>query len=329
MMRFLHPEYLWLLMLLPLLFWLHGRTGLAPALLFSQTTSAAALTTGRRRGVGTRSSLLRIAAFCLLILALARPQFGKSTTEIQASGIDIILAVDVSGSMEAMDFTLKGQAANRLEVVKSVVDRFIEARPNDRIGLVAFSGRPYLVSPLTLDHDWLRKRLESLRIGMMEDGTAVGSAIGAATNRLRDQQAKSRLLILLTDGINNAGSISPLIAAEAAETLHIKIYTIGAGTRGEAPVPVQDAFGRRRLVQAKVDIDEETLAKIAEMTGARYFRATDTGSLEKIYSEINAMETTTHILKKFENPRELFSFCIAAALLVLAGEVLLARRRLP
>ena len=153
--------------------------------------------------------LLRLGVLALLILALAGPQLGSSTTEIKASGIDILLAVDVSGSMEAMDFTLDGKPANRLAVVKKVVDEFIEQRPNDRIGLLAFAGRPYLVSPLTLDHEWLRKRLESIEIGMVEDGTAIGSAIGSGTNRLRDQKSKSRLLILLTDGMNNAGSVPP------------------------------------------------------------------------------------------------------------------------
>ena len=329
-MRFLHPEYLWLLALLPLFFWLHGRPGVSPTLLFPQTSSIASLAAGRRGRWGSKmQGLLRTATLCLLILALARPELGSTTTEVQASGIDIILAVDVSGSMEAMDFTLQGQAANRLEVVKSVVAQFIEARPNDRIGLLAFGGLPYLVSPLTLDHDWLRNRLDSLQIGMVEDGTAIGSAIGSSANRLRDQKAKSRIIILLTDGVNNAGNIPPLVAAEAAETLGIKIYTIGTGTRGEAPVPVRDAFGRRRLVQAKVDIDEKNLSKVAEMTGAQYFRATDTGSLDKIYNAINAMETTTHILKKFEHSRELFGYCILVALVLMIGEFAVLRRRLP
>lgn len=328
-MRFLQPDYLWLLLLLPLFLWLHGRPGSVPALLFSQTSALASLADGRRINWGTKQGLLRSAALGLLILALARPQLGNTTAEVQASGIDIILAVDVSGSMEAMDFSLQGQPANRLEVVKSVVSRFIDERPNDRIGLLAFGGRPYLVSPLTLDHDWLRNRLDALKIGMVEDGTAIGSAIGSSTNRLREQEAKSRIIILLTDGVNNVGTIPPLIAAEAAETLGIKIYTIGAGTKGEAPVPVRDAFGRRRLVQAKVDIDEKTLTKMAEMTGGQYFRATDTSSLEKIYQMINEMETTTHILKQFENRRELFGYCILLGLLFTLAEFAASRRRLP
>ena len=328
-MRFLHPEFLWLLTLLPLLAVFRGRRSAAPALVFSSTSIAATLAEGRKSGIGRLVPALRMIALALLILAFARPQLGNTTTEIEASGIDILLAVDVSGSMEALDFTLKGKAANRLDVVKSVMETFINERPNDRIGLLAFSGRPYMVSPLTLDHDWLLRRLNSLSIGMVEDGTAIGSAIGSGVNRLRDRDAKSRIMILLTDGMNNAGTVPPLMAAEAAETLEIKVYTIGAGTRGEAPMPVVDQFGRKRLMRVKVDIDDETLGKVAEMTGGRYFRATDTKSLAKVYDEINTMETTTRTIKKFENYRELFVWFVAAAMLMLVAEIMLVWKRLP
>ena len=328
-MRFLHPEFLWLLTLLPLLAFFYGRRGVGPSLVFSSTSIAASVAAAGKVRPGRLSFFLRLGVLCLLIFALARPQQGNSTTEIEASGIDILLAVDVSGSMEAMDFTLGGQPANRLEVVKKVVDEFIKQRPNDRIGLLAFGGRPYLVSPLTLDHDWLRKRLESLKIGMVEDGTAIGSAIGSGTNRLRDRKSKSRLLILLTDGMNNAGRIPPLIAAEAAETLKIKVYTIGAGTRGEAPIPVTNRFGQRQLVRARVDIDEKTLTEVAEITGARYFRATDTASLSKIYEEINSMETTTRTIKNFEHYRELFPFFVLGALILLGFALYNSRKKLP
>ncbi len=328
-MRFLHPDLLWFLALLPLFAFFYGRRGPAPALIFSSTSIASSLGRPGKVRPGSLSLFLRLAVLFLLIIAVARPQQGNSTTEIEASGIDILLAVDVSGSMEAMDFTLKGRPANRLEVVKDVVDKFIEQRPNDRIGLLAFGGRPYLVSPLTLDHTWLRKRLESLKVGMVEDGTAIGSAIGSGTNRLRDRKSKSRILILLTDGMNNSGRIPPLIAAEAAETLKIKIYTIGAGTRGEATIPITNQFGQRQLVRAKVDIDEKTLTRVAEKTGARYFRATDTASLAKIYKEINMMETTTRTIKKFEHYRELFPFFIIVALILLGFELSHSRRKLP
>jgi Ca-activated chloride channel family protein len=327
-MRFLHPELLWLLTLLPFLLILKGNRGKAPSLIFSTTSLARIMAPGRKTSPGRLAMVLKLIAIGLVIIALARPQQGNTTTEINASGIDILLAVDVSGSMEAMDFRLGGRAVNRLEVVKNVVGSFIEARPNDRIGLVAFAGKPYLISPLTLDHDWLQKRLESLSIGMIEDGTAIGSAIGTSVNRLRDQDSKSRIIILLTDGINNGGRIPPLIAAEAAEALKIKVYTIGAGTRGEASYPVV-RFGRRQLVRAKVDIDEKTLRGVAEKTGARYFRATDTQSLEKIYSEINTMETTTRSIKKFENYRELFPLILLAAFAFLSVELFFNRSRLP
>lgn len=328
-MRFLHPEFLWLLTFLPLLAVLRGRRSFAPALVFSSTSIAASLAQGRKTGPGRILAALRLLGIALLIFAFARPQLGDTTTEIEASGIDILLAVDVSGSMEALDFTLQGKAANRLDVVKSVMHTFIGERPNDRIGLLAFSGRPYMVSPLTLDHDWLLKRLDSLSIGMVEDGTAIGSAIGSGLNRLRDREAKSRIMILLTDGMNNTGTVPPLVAAEAAETLGIKIYTIGAGTRGQAPMPVTDQFGRKRLMRMEVDIDDATLGQVAEMTGGQYFRATDTKSLEKVYAEINTMETTTRNIKKFENYRELFPWLVFATLLSLGMEIVAGRRRLP
>ncbi len=328
-MRFLHPEFLWLLLLIPLLGYFFGRKGAAPSLLFSSTSVVGSLAAAKKTRPGRFMLLLRLASLSLLIFAVARPQIGSSNIEIEASGIDILLAVDVSGSMEAMDFTLGGKPTNRLEVVKKVVDEFIEQRPNDRIGLLAFGGRPYLVSPLTLDHSWLRKRLESIRIGMVEDGTAIGSAIGSGTNRLRDRKAKLSILILLTDGMNNAGRIPPLVAAEAAETLDIKVYTIGAGTRGEAPMPVTDSFGRKKLIRARVDIDEKTLKDVAEMTGATYFRATDTASLSEIYEAINSMETTTRTIKKFENYRELFPYLVLMIFLILGLEVYQSRKRVP
>ncbi|PHR29787.1 MAG: hypothetical protein COA36_02730 [Desulfotalea sp.] len=328
-MRFLHPEFLWLICLIPVVAYLFGRRGKAPALLFSTTSIVGKLASAKKTRPGHLAMLLRLVTLVLLIFAVARPQIGSSNIEIEASGIDILLAVDVSGSMEAMDFTLGGKPTNRLEVVKKVVDEFIEQRPNDRIGLLAFGGRPYLVSPLTLDHSWLRKRLESIQIGMVEDGTAIGSAIGSGINRLRDRKSKSKILILLTDGMNNAGRIPPLVAAEAAETLDIKVYTIGAGTRGEAPIPVTDAFGRRKLIRVRVDIDEKTLKEVADMTGATYFRATDTASLAQIYKAINSMETTTRTIKKFENYRELFPYLVFCIFVLLGLETYQSRKRVP
>jgi Ca-activated chloride channel homolog len=285
-----------------------------------------------RSRAGRWLTALKLASVALLVVALARPQLGRSATTVQASGVDIMLALDVSGSMEAMDFKLNGQPANRIDVVKSVVAKFIESRPNDRIGLLAFAGAPYLVSPLTLDHDWLLQNLDRVRIGTVEDGTAIGSAIAAGVNRLLDQPGKSKLLVLLTDGQNNAGKVTPQTAAEAARALGVKVYTIAAGVRGEAPMPVTDALGNRRLVMAQVDVDEDSLRRIADLTGARFYRATDTDSLRHIYADIDRLEKTTHTLKQFESSRELFSWAALPSLALLGFGLGLEQtrfRRLP
>ncbi len=328
-LRFLHPALLWLLLLLPVFALIRGRSGPAPAVIFPTAGLLRLLGGKRKTRPGGLESALRLLTLALLLLALARPQLGRITTQVRASGIDILLAVDISGSMQALDFTLHDRPANRLQVVKSVVSRFIRERPNDRIGLLAFGGRPYLVCPLTLDHDWLQRRLASLEIGMIEDGTAIGSAIASGVNRLREQRSKSKILILLTDGINNAGKVAPLTAAEAAETLGIRVYTIGAGTNGEAAIPMQDPFGRTIMMRARMKIDDETLRKVAEKTGAKYFRATDTGSLKKVYAEINKMETTTRTIKHFSRQRDLFAILVAAAALLLCIEVTIRGKRLP
>ena len=332
-MRFADPWALWLLATLPLLAWLRGRVGPAPAVVFPSADlvrqaarEVAPSHPGRLRGA------LRLGALGLLILALARPQQGLGTADVEASGIDIVLAIDVSGSMAALDFQSEGKPGSRLDAVKKVVEDFVAGRPNDRLGLVAFAGRPYLVSPLTLDHDWLVRGLERLRIGLVEDGTAIGSGIASSVNRLRDRRAKSRVVILLTDGVNNSGKVSPLTAADAARALGVRVYTIGAGTRGEAPMPIVDRFGRQRIVMTPVDVDEETLQKVAETTGAKFFRATDTDSLRRIYEEIDQLEKTTETMKHFEEYRELFPWAILGALSLLCLEALRAastRRGLP
>jgi Ca-activated chloride channel family protein len=244
----------------------------------------------------------------------------------------MILAMDCSGSMEALDFKIGGEPVNRLDVVKSVVSKFIDARPNDRIGLVGFAGAPYLVSPLTLDHDWLQQNLDRVKIGSVEDGTAIGSALATSVNRLREQPSKSKIVVLLTDGQNNAGKVMPETAAQAAKALGVKVYTIAAGVRGEAPIPVTDAFGNKRLAMAQVDVDEDTLRKIAAETGGKFFRATDTQSLKNIYAEIDRLEKTTHQLKKFEHHTELFAWAIVPALAILGTGIGLGHtrfRRLP
>lgn len=314
MIRFLYPTFLWLLVFLPSLALLRGRRGPVAAIRYSSADIAREVASKTRSRAGRWRMPFTLLALSLIIVGLARPQFGRSTATVEASGVDMILAMDCSGSMEALDFKLDGERANRLDVVKSVVSKFIDARPNDRIGLVGFAGAPYLVSPLTLDHDWLQQNLDRVKVGSVEDGTAIGSALAASVNRLREQPGKSKIVVLLTDGQNNAGKVLPTTAAQAAKALGVKVYTIGAGVRGEAPIPVTDAFGNKRLAMARVDVDEDTLQNIAAETGGKFFRATDTQSLKNIYAEIDRLETTTHQLKKFAHQTELFAWAIVPAL---------------
>jgi len=275
---------------------------------------------------------LRLLVIALLILALARPQSPIADSKIHSEGIDIVLAIDCSTSMLAEDFKLGGQRQNRLEVVKSVVKEFIMGRKNDRMAIVAFASRAYTVCPLTLDYGWLLDNLERVKTGLIEDGTAIGSGIATALNRLKDAKAKSKVVILLTDGRNNTGKISPLTAAEAAKALKIKVYTIGAGSVGLVPYPVKDFFGNTVYQSVQIDIDEDTLIKIAQMTQAKYFRATDTESLRKIYKEIDALEKTDIEEKGYLEYNELFSMFLILGITFLLLEVVLSNtvlRKIP
>lgn len=325
--QFANPGWLWLLLALPVIAILRGRAGRTVSMRVPSVSDARMMGVQPRSRVGGFLTALSLLGMALLVMALARPQLAKGRSEVETSGIDIVLAIDVSGSMEAMDFKIDGQAVNRLEAVKAVVEQFVGERPADRIGMVAFAGRPYLVSPLTLDHDWLAKRLVEVRLGRVEDGTAIGSAIASAVNHLKESDAKSRIVILLTDGVNNAGAANPVTAAEAAKELGVKIYTIGAGTMGEAPMPVRDAFGRRRMTMVEVEIDEESLREIAKSTGGQYFRATDTDSLEGIYEVINELETTKRTMKRYQDYKELFLFALLPGLALVVLERLLSETR--
>jgi Ca-activated chloride channel homolog len=210
-----------------------------------------------------------------------------------------------------------------------VVSKFIEERPNDRIGLIAFAGVPSLISPLTLDHDWLQQNLANLSVAsVVDDGTAIGEGIAACVNRLRMTPAKSKVAILLTDGVNNTGKISPLAAAEAARSMGVRIYTIGVGARGKAPIPLRDDAGRMHIVMADVDVDEKTLQSIADETGGKFYRATDTDSLQKIYEEINRLEKTAQSVQRFEHIEELYPFALIPALLILGVGSLVQHTRL-
>lgn len=243
-----------------------------------------------------------------------------------------MVAVDLSKSMAAEDFEVGGQRVNRLDIAKTVLEQFIDKRPGDRIGLVAFAGRAYIASPMTLDHDFLRHNLRRLNMNTIEDGTAIGSGLSASLNRLRDLESKSKIVILMTDGQNNSGKIPPLTAAEAAESIGIKVYTIGVGTRGMAPMPYTDVFGQRRYQMVSVNIDEETLTAIADKTGGKYYRAGNTEELANIYDEIDQLEKTEIEVKKYQQYAELFPWFVIPGLGLLLLEVLLAHtiwRRLP
>jgi Ca-activated chloride channel family protein len=322
--RLRDPLVLLLLLLLPLL--LRRIRARRPASLsFPVVSTLSAMSRGRRSHWQWVPMAMRVLAFALLVLALARPQVGKSATRVNTEGIDIMLAVDVSGSMLAEDFEIDGKRVNRLEAVKSVVAGFLEKRPGDRVGLVLFSGRPYTQCPLTLDHGWLLQNLQRAEIGMIEDGTAIGSALATAVHRLEASDAKTKIAILLTDGQNNAGKIPPATAADAAKALGYRVYTIGAGTRGLAPFPQTDPFGNKVYVPTPVDIDEETLRGIAQTTGGRYFRATDLETLQGIYAEIDDLEKSPYEGLQYLDYTELYPWLALPAFLLLLAESMLVQ----
>ena len=290
MIRFLHPELLWLLAIIPVVAILLGKRSSTSSLLFPTTDIAAVVGKQAIQNPFRWLTRLRFLALALLIIAIARPQLGRTQSEISAKGIDIILALDVSTSMNALDFRLKGREVRRIEAVKSAVEQFIDDRPDDRLALLVFAAKPYLLSPLTLDHEFILDRLYSVDTGVIEDGTAIGTALARSVRQLVDRDVKSRVVILLTDGENTRGRITPIQAAEIAKTLETKVYTIGAGSRGIAKVMTKDTFGRDVVVRQQVRIDEESLQKIADMTGGAYFRATDLNELQSVYDTIDEMK---------------------------------------
>ncbi|MCM8787567.1 MAG: VWA domain-containing protein [Candidatus Omnitrophica bacterium] len=267
--------------------------------------------------------ILRLIVLILLIFGLVRFRLPNQQTKIKTEGIDIVLVLDTSTSMLAEDFKIGNRRLNRLDVVKEVVEDFIKARKNDRISIVAFALKAYTVCPLTLDHKWLLENLKRIKIGLVEDGTAIGSAIMVALKRLENSIAKSKIIILLTDGINNAGSISPSLAAEVAKTLKVKIYTIGVGTKSMAPYPVKDFFGNTVYQLIKIDVDEDTLIDIASKTEGKFFRAQDTKSLKEIYSEIDKLEKSPFEEKDYTEYNELFFVFVLPALAILILEIIL------
>lgn len=301
--RFANPEFLWLLILIPLAayyFWWRRRQ-MVTELQFSSLQPFEKIPKTLREQLRHSPVALRLMGLVCLIVALARPQSVSSRQNVSTEGIDIVLLLDVSGSMVAEDFT-----PNRIGAARQVAEDFIDGRQNDRIGLVIFSGVSFTQCPLTTDYTVLKNLLHQVKNGMVVDGTAIGMAIANGVNRLKDSKAKSKVMILLTDGVNNRGEIDPITAAKIAATYGVRIYTVGVGAKGEAPYPVQTPFGiRRQLIP--VDLDEKGLSAIADMTGGKYFRATDNEKLKAIYKEIDKLERTRIEVTAYKRYTDLFN----------------------
>ncbi len=325
MFRFANPEFLVLFAILPVLIYYYIKRNNKSGATLRYSNLGIIKTVKKSPWKQYRHILfvLRLLVISLLIIGFARPQAGRSEEEIITEGIDIILAMDVSSSMLAEDFKPK----NRLEAAKVVAANFVQGRNNDRIGLVVFSGLSFTQCPLTLDYGILLRFMEDIHIGMIEDGTAIGMAMANCVNRLRDSKAKSKVVILLTDGRNNRGELDPVTAAKVAKAYNIRVYTIGAGKLGEALYPYDDPIFGKRYVKVPVEIDEDLLRQMAEITGGQYFRATDETSLEKIYSEIGEMEKTKIEVKEYTRYKELFINYVLLAVILLLTEIVLAHTR--
>lgn len=326
-MTFHNPEILWLLLIVPLLVAYYLWVGRKEA---SLTVSAL----GRGRAPRTirywlrpLPFLLRLMALSALIVALARPQEEHTATETTVEGVDIVLAMDISGSMLAQDFQ-----PNRIEASKSIASEFVADRQGDRLSIVAFAGESFTQCPLTSDRGAVQTALSRLKSGIIDDGTAIGNGLATAINRLRESSSKSKIVVLLTDGVNNSGEISPRMAAEIARDLNIKVYTIGVGRRGMAPTPVMDPFGNVGLAMVQVEIDEESLREISKITGGRYFRAENAEALTNIYAEIDQMEKSKVEVTDYTTYEELFLVWLVWGLVLLFAEIIVNRivlNRLP
>ena len=319
-MEFRHPAFFLLLFLVPLIFSFSKKREKLE-LAFSSFDLLKHRQVTARMVLFQLLPVLRAFVFVFLITALARPSTVATDREYQTRGVDIIIALDISGSMLAEDF----QPENRVFVAKQEAIKFIKGRENDRIGLVVFSKKAFTQCPLTLDYRILIELLNEIRVGMIADGTAIGMGISTAVNRLRDSDAKSKVIILITDGENNAGNIDPITAAELAKSFGIKVYTIGVGKGGLVPFPVDDPLFGKRYVQANVEIDETTLKRIADITGGLFFRARDTAALSEIYEKINQLEKSEVKVKEYRSYNELFSLFLVPALLLLLLDLLLRR----
>lgn len=313
-MNFLHPNILWLALIIPLIaahyIW-QGRKGAA----LSVTTLRGRAPRTLRYYLRHVPIVLRLTAIALLIVALARPVEEHSQREVTSEGIDIVLAMDISSSMLAQDFQ-----PDRLTAAKQIASEFVGERHGDRLAVVAFAGESFTQCPLTTDQSTVQTLLARLRSGVIDDGTAIGNGLATAINRLRESSAKSKVVVLLTDGVNNRGQVSPLMASEIAKDMGIKVYTIGVGRKGQAPYPAMDMFGNQTVVMADVEIDEKLLGQIADQTGGKYFRAENNNALAEIYDEINQLERSEVQVVEHLLYEELFLEWLIWALIVLAAE---------
>lgn len=307
-----------LLIIIPLLVWYYFTHRSVPTVQISSTAAIEKMPASIRQYLRHILFALRLVILCLFIIILARPQTSNSWENISTQGIDIVLAIDVSTSMLAQDLK-----PDRLEASKDVAIEFISGRPNDRIGLVIFSSESYTQCPLTTDHSVLINLFKDVKSGVIEDGTAIGVGLATAINRLKDSDAISKVIILLTDGVNNQGAIDPITAAEFAKTFNIRVYTVGVGTEGEAPYPYQDMFGRYQLISVPVEINEEVLQQISDVTNGRYFRATNNDKLRQIYAEIDKLEKSKINVREFSRKEEEYlPFAIAAFVLLIVEFIL-------
>ncbi len=325
---FAYPIVLWLLLLIPaIVYWYWKKQNkISPDFNFSSLQIFSRAPKTLKEKLANIPAWLRIISIAFFIIAAARPQSFSSGENIYTEGIDIAMVLDISGSMLAEDFK-----PNRVEAAKKVIDDFIAGRTNDKIGLVIFSGESFTQCPLTIDYSVLRNLLKEIHTGMIQDGTAIGNAIANGVNRLKDSKAKSKVMILLTDGVNNAGEIDPLTAAQIAQKFGIRIYSVGVGTIGEAPYPFQTPFGIRYQM-VPVEIDENIMKQISGITGGKYFRATDNRKLVQIYDEIDRLEKTRVEVTSYRNAKELFYSWAFVGLFLLIADLGLSRtylRRLP
>ncbi|ULQ51122.1 vWA domain-containing protein [Flavihumibacter fluvii] len=318
--HFAWPWVMWGLLFLPLLFWwyLKKNQQRSGSFIISSTAKLEKLRRSWKARLAHVPFILRLLSLACILLALARPQTRFSEEQVSGEGVDIILCVDVSGSMLAQDFT-----PNRLEAAKDVAANFVDSRKTDRVGVVIFSGESFTLCPLTTDKAVLKAQIYNIQSGLLEDGTAIGSGLATSTDRLRSSKSKSKVVILLTDGENNGGQIPPVTAKEIAKKLGIRVYTIGVGTEGYAPIPVQANDGSIVMQREKVNIDEKLLTQIADETNGKYFRAKDNEGLEKIYTEIDQLEKSRIEVTSLQRSTERFLPLVIAAILFLFLEWLL------